>query len=284
MASIQAAPYREARRSRITASCRQREFARRSAAARAARLPARSAESADSRSPSADRRAGGEAHHRWRDRVEVVDCCLLLGQTDANLLVEDREVLIWATSRSGAAIVPTCVHQHVDRATGGREPLELPFHEQQRLGPHRQPVALVDVGGTIRLIVPCSSSSSTNTTPPAVPGRWRATTRPPTRTRLPCASRSSSRLSTLPAGRRSRSSASGWARDGQAGGAVVGEHRLPRRQLAQLRRRRQVERERELHAAGHAASRGRDAELPQRQASGDAGGTWRRGGGALSWP
>ena len=49
------------------------------------------------------------------------------------------------------------------------------------------------VGGTIRLIVPCSSSSSRKTMPFAVPGRWRATTRPPTRTRVPCASVSRSR-------------------------------------------------------------------------------------------
>ena len=41
-------------------------------------------------------------------------------------------------------------------------------------------------GGTIRLIVPCSSSSSMKTTPFAVAGRWRATTIPATRTRLPC--------------------------------------------------------------------------------------------------
>ena len=39
-------------------------------------------------------------------------------------------------------------------------------------------------GGTIRLIVPCSSSSSMKTTPLAVAGRWRATTIPATPTRV----------------------------------------------------------------------------------------------------
>ena len=43
---------------------------------------------------------------------------------------------------------------------------------------------------------------------------------------------------------------------GQPGRGVVGEHRLPRRQRSQRGRRRQVERQRQLRAAGHASPPG----------------------------
>src|ERR1700722_17418970 len=56
--------------------------------------------------------------------------------------------------------------------------------------------------------------------------------------------------------------------DGQARARVIGEHRVPGRELAKLRRRGKVERERELDAAGDATARRGDAELPEHEAAG----------------
>ena len=107
--------------------------------------------------------------------------------------------------------------EHVDR----RQTLTAPARGSARAGPRRARAARCArsaggarrrCGGTIRLIVPCSSSSSMKTTPLAVPGRWRATTRPPTRTRVPCAIVPRSALVDRPArGSPARSSASGCA-------------------------------------------------------------------------
>ena len=64
-------------------------------------------------------------------------------------------------------------------------------------------------GGTIRLMVPRSSSSSMNTTPLAVAGRWRATTIPATFTRAPSRVRAMSLLESTSLGRLARISSIG---------------------------------------------------------------------------
>ncbi len=74
-----------------------------------------------------------------------------------------------------------------------------------------------------------------------------------------------SQLSTAASGSRARSSASGWA-DGQPGGPVVGQHRLPAGQRLQRRSRRQIQRQRQLHPAGHGLPGRRDPELPEHRA------------------
>ena len=72
--------------------------------------------------------------------------------------------------------------EDVDRPFAALEPAA---GADQRRGADRGAVALVDGGGTIRLIVPRSSSSSMKTMPLAVSGRWRATTMPATSTVAP---------------------------------------------------------------------------------------------------
>ena len=64
----------------------------------------------------------------------------------------------------------------------------------------------------MRLIEPCSSSSSMKVTPFAVAGRWRATTIPATRTVDPLRVRSRSALVRISAGRPGRISSIGCSR------------------------------------------------------------------------
>ena len=107
---------------------------------------------------------------------------LLLGQAAADLLVEHREVLDLGDDLVGRVDRAHPVDQHVDRPAGRGQLLQLARDQHSGSVRTSQAVALVDCGGTIRLIVPNSSSSSRNTMPLAVPGRWRATTSPPIRT------------------------------------------------------------------------------------------------------
>ena len=67
--------------------------------------------------------------------------------------------------------------------------------------------------------------------------------------------------------RRGRRIASAWSSSVTAAGRVVGEQLLPAPELAQRRRLRALERERELDAAGDAAAGDRHAEVPQRPAA-----------------
>ena len=79
------------------------------------------------------------------------------------------------------------------------------------------------------MIVPSSSSSSMNVTPFAVAGRWRAITRPATRTRRPCGCVSSSALVLQVGGQRRAHQLERVLAQRHARRAVVGQHPLPGR-------------------------------------------------------
>ena len=131
--------------------------------------------------------------------------------------------------------------------------------------PRRRGSARAMSGYITRLAMPCSSSTVKNTTPLALPGRWRTSTRPGRRSRRPCGAAASARVSARPsASSCGRSSASGWRAQRQPGGGVV-QHRLL--------------------AGGRAAAGAGAASAPSCAASGGAGAstappppTARRGG------
>ena len=124
----------------------------------------------------------------------------------------------------------------------------------------------------MRFTWPRSSSSSMNTIPFAVAGRWRAIASPANQrsTRAPC-------LMQLGARQRPRRQVRTEERervrpDRETGLPVVREHSLPARQVGQLGRlRRRLERQRELLRLAlrplHRARPGREAELPEKVAS-----------------
>ena len=181
-----------------------------------------------------------------------------------------------AGGRSGRSRRSIRVDQHV---VGALAALEAARGEHERLarappgGSARGPAA-----GTIRLIVPCSSSSSMNVTPLAVAGRWRATTRPATRTRRPCGWRSSSRARAQVAGQAGPHQLERVLAQRDPGRAVVGQHPLPGAQRAQLRGLVRVERQRELGPVRAPAMPGHGhAEHPER-----APAPWPRSGPSTS--
>jgi len=71
------------------------------------------------------------------------------------------------------------------RAAAGRRSFKAAVGEDQRLGANEVAAALVEGGCDDQVDGPYSSSSSMKTTPLAVSGRWRATTRPATVTWAP---------------------------------------------------------------------------------------------------
>ena len=63
--------------------------------------------------------------------------------------------------------------------------LQDAVHQQKRRAGDRRLIARVEIGATITLAIPVSSSSVRNTNPFAVPGRCRVMTIPAVRTRWP---------------------------------------------------------------------------------------------------
>ena len=179
--------------------------------------------------------------------------------------------LTWARgrreSRSGASSGAMRRTRMLIAPPRRREALEHALDHHERLGAHGEAVALVDLRRDDDVHRPVSSSSSRKTTPLAVPGRWRATTRPPTRTRAPWGRSLEVGAGGDPARRQPvAQEAQRVAIDGEAGRRVVGDHRVPVVEWRQLRRRGQLEPERELRAPRPRRVGGRgDAQAPQRR-------------------
>ena len=136
----------------------------------------------------------------------------------------------------------------VDRPAGDRQPLQPALGHHQRLGPHGQAVALVDrrrddqVDGP-ELVLEQQEHD-------ALGGARAAGARRRGRRGAPGAVRRASRGRAIDTARRQRRahSAIGCGAERQAGGRVVGHHRVPRPPAARGRRRRDLQRQRELRA------------------------------------
>ena len=124
--------------------------------------------------------------------------------------------------------------------------------------PHRQAAALVDRRGHDHVATPTSSSSSMKTIPFAVAGRWRATTRPAIR--ISRAVGEHEQVVAARRGRRPSSRAQDLDRvlaEGDAGRGVVGDDPLPGVERAQVGRRGEGERQRQLAWRARATARRR---------------------------
>ena len=172
------------------------------------------------------------------------------------------DVLDLGPRQVGALEALDPVHHHVQRALAA---LEAAGGEQRaaRTAPPAGSARSTG-GGMIRLIVPCSSSSSMNVTPLAVAGRWRATTRPATRTRLPCWMALELLARAQVAGQAGPHQLQRVLAQRDAGGPVVGQHPLPGGERAQLRPRVRLERQGELGALRHRGAGHRHPQLPER--------------------
>ena len=110
-------------------------------------------------------------------------------------------------SASSEAILPS---QHADPPTGRRRAFEQALDQQQRLGPHELAVALVDLRSDDDVDRAALVLEQQEDDSPAVEGRWRATTMPPTATRLRSGRRASWSDTVTPV-RRGRRIASAWS-------------------------------------------------------------------------
>ena len=121
-------------------------------------------------------------------------------------------------------------------------------------------------GGTITFATPTSSSSSMNTTPFAVAGRWRATTMPAIRTSVPSAIRASSSVRTSPSLELRAQHLDRMLAEGDPGGRVVGDDPLPGVERAQVGRSGEGEGQRQLGVIGARAGARRRWRRPAARA------------------
>ncbi len=174
---------------------------------------------------------------------------LLLGQPAAYLLIEHREVLDLGQHPIGRVDRADRVDQHVDRAPGRRQLLELALDQHQRLGPDRQPMALIDRRRDDQVDRPVLVLEQDEHDPRSRPRSLARHDQPadphPPPVLEPLQIRAGDDLRPEPLTQQRHR----MRPRRQPDRVVVGEHPLPLRQLLQRRGRRQIERERQLRAA-----------------------------------